>query len=174
MRSFLFGPLVRIIPIGLVFLGIQRRSARSTGRSTWWSTSCWRWWSPPGVGGGPERGALAGFILGMMFDLAAGTPLGSSALAFGLGGLVAGYVLMITPDPQWWLAALFAALGAVVGEAAIPVIKLLIGQDGWITPRLAVVLPVQAVAAAVLSPLLVPLGRWMMAVKRKKWKAIPE
>ena len=25
MRSFLFGPLVRIIPIGLVFLGIQRR-----------------------------------------------------------------------------------------------------------------------------------------------------
>jgi hypothetical protein len=110
----------------------------------------------------------------MMFDLAAGTPLGSSALAFGLGGLVAGYVLMITPDPQWWLGALFAALGAVVGEAAIPVIKLLIGQDGWITPRLAVVLPVQAVAAAVLSPLLVPLGRWMMAVKRKKWKAIPE
>ena len=74
----------------------------------------------------------------MMFDLAAGTPLGSSALAFGLGGLVAGYVVTITPDPQWWLAALFAALGAVVGEAAIPVIKLLIGQDGWITPRLVV------------------------------------
>ncbi|MCU1504330.1 MAG: hypothetical protein JWM12_3684, partial [Ilumatobacteraceae bacterium] len=53
-------------------------------------------------------------------------------------------------------------------------IKLLIGDDGWITPRLVVILPVQAVAAFVLSPVLIPLGRWCMAVKRPKWKAIPE
>lgn len=174
MRSFLLGPLVRIVPIGLVFLGIQRKVCAPYRPFDVVVDVVLCLVVGAGAGGGPERGALAGFILGMMFDLAAGTPLGSSALAFGLGGLVAGYVVTITPDPQWWLAAIFAALGAVVGEAAIPVIKLLIGQDGWITPRLAVILPVQAVAAAVLSPLLIPLGRWMMAVKRKKWKAIPE
>ncbi|MEO6157767.1 MAG: hypothetical protein ABIQ39_09070, partial [Ilumatobacteraceae bacterium] len=85
-----------------------------------------------------------------------------------------GYVITITPDPQWWLAAAFAAIAAVVGEASIPVVKLLTGEDGWITSRLMVVLPVQAVAAAVLSPLLIPLGRWCTGVKRRKWKAIPE
>jgi cell shape-determining protein MreD len=174
VRSLLSGPLVRIVPIGLVFLGIQRKVCAAYKPFDVVVDIVLALVVGAGAGGGPERGALAGFVLGMMFDLAAGTPLGSSALAFGLGGLVAGYVTTITPDPQWWLAGLFAALGAVVGEAAIPVIKLLIGQDGWITPRLAVILPVQAAAAFVLSPLLIPLGRWMMGVRRKKWKAIPE
>ena len=126
MRSFLFGPLVRIIPVGLVFLGIQRKICAQYRPFDVVVDVVLALVVSAGVGGGPERGALAGFVLGMMFDLAAGTPLGSSALAFGLGGLVAGYVVTITPDPQWWLAAMFAALGAVVGEAAIPVIKLLI------------------------------------------------
>ncbi len=136
MRSLLSGPLVRIVPIGLVFLGIQRKVCAQYRPFDVVVDIVLCLVVGAGAGGGPERGALAGFVLGMMFDLAAGTPLGSSALAFGLGGLVAGYVTMITPDPQWWLAGLFAALGAVVGEAAIPVIRLLIGQDGWITPRL--------------------------------------
>ena len=55
----------------------------------------------------------------------------------------------------------------MVGEAAIPVIKLLIGEDGWITPRL-----IRHPAGAggghlVLSPLLIRRlgGAWMMAVQ---------
>ena len=127
-----------------------------------------------GAGGGPERGALAGFVLGVMFDLGTGGPLGLSSLAFGAGGMCAGYVVTITPDPPWWLAGLFAGLGAVVGEAAVPVVKLLTGADGWVTPRLLVVLPVQAVAAFVLSVVFVPLGRWCMCVRRPKWNPIPE
>jgi hypothetical protein len=174
VRKFLLGPVVRLTPIGLIFLGIQRKVCAPYRPFDVVVDVVLALVAGAGAGGGPERGALGGFILGMMFDLAIGTPLGSSALAFGLGGLVAGYVTTITPDPQWWLAGLFASLGAVVGEGAIPVIKLLIGEDGWITPRLVVILPVQAVATAVLSPLLIPLGRWCMAVKRPKWKAIPE
>jgi cell shape-determining protein MreD len=174
VRKFLLGPVVRLIPIGLVFLGIQRKVCAPYRPFDVVVNVVLILVVGAGAGGGPQRGALAGFILGMMFDLAVGSPLGSSALAFGLGGLVAGYVTTLTPDPQWWLAGSFAAAGAVVGEGAIPVIKLLTGEDGWITPRLLVVLPVQAVAALVLSPLLIPLGRWCMAVKRRKWKAILE
>jgi cell shape-determining protein MreD len=174
VRRFLLGPVIRLIPIGLIFLGIQRKVCAPYRPFGVVIDVVLALVVGAGAGGGPERGALAGFVLGMMFDLATGSPLGSSALAFGLGGLVAGYVITITPDPQWWLACAFASLGAVVGEAAIPVIKLLVGDDGWITPRLAVILPVQAVAAGVLSPLLIPLGRWCMAIKRRKWKAIPE
>jgi hypothetical protein len=88
--------------------------------------------------------------------------------------LTSGYVVSITPDPQWWLAAIFVAIGSAVGEAAIPLVKFLTGQEGWLTNRLFVVLPVVTVAATLLSPLVVPLGRWCAGSKRYTWRAIPE
>ncbi len=127
-----------------------------------------------GAGAGSERGAFAGFALGMMYDLGVGTPLGLTALAYGLAGLTSGYVLSITPDPQWWLAAIFVAIGSAVGEGAIPVVKFLTGQEGWLTNRLILVIPIVAGAATLLSPLFVPLGRWCAGAKRRTWRAIPE
>ena len=73
-----------------------------------------------GASGGSERGAVAGFVLGVMFDLVEGTPLGSTAIAFTLGGVVAGLLALVAADPQWWLKAIFVGLGAAVGEAALP------------------------------------------------------
>ena len=109
----------------------------------------------------------------MMYDLGVGTPLGLTAFAYGLAGLTSGYVLSITPDPQWWLAAIFVAIGSAVGEAAIPVVKFLTGQEGGLTNRLFVV-PIVTAAATLLSPLFVPLGRWCAGAKRRTWRAIPE
>ena len=127
-----------------------------------------------GAGGGPERGALAGFILGLMYDFGVGTPLGLSALAYTVAGSAAGYVRIITPHAQWWLAAVFVAIGAATGELAIVATKLVVGDDGWVNARLLAVVPIVAAFAALMSPLLVPLGRWCVKVKRPKWKAIPE
>ena len=174
MRTVVLGPLVRLVPVGLIVLGFQRKVAAPYRPLDVVVDVVLALVAAAGAGGGPERGALAGFFLGLMFDLATGGPLGLSSLAFGAGGMVAGYVVTITPDPPWWLAGAFTALGATVGEAAIPVVKLLTGVDGWVTPRLLVVLPVQAVAAFVLSVVFVPVGRWCMCVKRPKWNPIPE
>ncbi len=127
-----------------------------------------------GAGAGPERGAIAGFTLGLMYDLSTGSPLGLTALVYALAGFVAGYVITLTPTPQWWLAAIFTGIGAAVGETAVPAARMLIGQDGWFTSRLFTIVPVVSVFAIVLSPLLVPLGRWCMCVKRPKWKAMHE
>jgi len=127
-----------------------------------------------GAAGGADRGAVAGFVLGLMYDASGNTPLGLMGLCYGLAGITAGYVHTITPDPQWWLASIFAAVGAVVGEAAIPFAEVITGESGWVTRELMVVLPVVGAAAFVLCPLLVPIGRWMMGVKRKKWKAMIE
>jgi cell shape-determining protein MreD len=109
-----------------------------------------------------------------MYDLATGSPLGLTALVYSLAGFVAGYVLTITPTPQWWLATIFTTIGAAAGEAAVPAGYTMIGQDGLFTARLFTVVPVVAGFALVLSPLFVPLGRWCMRVKRPKWKAIHE
>jgi hypothetical protein len=81
---------------------------------------------------------------------------------------------VVTPDPQWWLASLFAGLGAIVGETSLPVGKMITGEDGWLNADLIKIVGIVAAGALVLSPLLVPFGRWCVAVKRPKWKAMVE
>jgi rod shape-determining protein MreD len=127
-----------------------------------------------GAGGGAQRGALAGFALGALFDLRGPDVVGISALAYMLAGLVAGYVLTLTPDPQWWLAGLFATAGVAVGQLAVPGIKQVIGDEGWLDTRALWSLLVVVPFAALLSPALVPLGRWCTGMKRRKWKAMIE
>jgi cell shape-determining protein MreD len=109
-----------------------------------------------------------------MYDLATGSELGLTALVYALAGYVAGYVLTLTPTPPWWLASLFTALGAAVGETSMPIGTTLIGREGWFTTRLFTVVPVVTAFALLVSPLMVPLGRWCMCVRRPTWKAIPE
>jgi cell shape-determining protein MreD len=174
VRSLPFALITRLIPVALVILAIQRTVCATYRPAGVAVQVVLALAAGAGAGAGSERGAFAGFALGMMYDLGVGTPLGLTALAYGLAGLTAGYVLSITPDPQWWLSAIFVALGAAVGEGAIPVVKFLTGQEGWLNDRLIVVIPVVTVAATLLSPLFVPLGRWCAGAKRRTWRAIPE
>jgi len=172
--SLVQGPLLRLFSVGLILLALQRTifsDLRPAGVSLQVMLALA---AAAGAAGGPQKGALAGFVLGLMYDLAVGTPLGSSSIAMGLGGYVAGYVTSITVDPQWWLAALFTGLGAAVGESMVPVIRMFIGEEQVFEPRLGIVVAVVAAGAMVLSPLLVPLGRWCMRIKRPEWKAPKE
>jgi rod shape-determining protein MreD len=171
LASLVQGPLLRLVSVGLVVVALQRTlfsDLRPAGVSMQVVLALA---AAAGAAGGPQKGALAGFVLGLMYDLAAGTPLGSSSITMGLGGYAAGYVTSITIDPQWWLAAIFTALGAAIGEAAVPVVRAFIGEEGVFTPRLLTVVGVVAVGALVLSPALVPVGRWCLRIKRPEWKA---
>lgn len=174
MRSLPFALFTRLIPVAVVLLAIQRTVCADYRPAGVAVQVVLALAAGAGAGAGSERGAFAGFALGMMYDLGVGTPLGLTALAYGLAGLTAGYVLSITPDPQWWLAGIFVAIGSAVGEGAIPLVKFLTGQEGWLNDRLIMVIPVVTVAAALLSPLFVPLGRWCAGAKRRTWRAIPE
>ena len=127
-----------------------------------------------GAAGGSESGALAGFIMGLMWDLAEGGPLGAMSLAMATAGIVAGLLALITVDPQWWLAAIFTGLGTAVGEIMIPVVRFFIGEEDPFVARLWVIIPVVGVAGMVLSPLLVPLARWCLRIRRADWQAIAQ
>ncbi|MFN6121544.1 MAG: rod shape-determining protein MreD [Actinomycetes bacterium] len=174
MRAFLTGPLVRLFPVGLCVLAMQRTFLTELKVMDVVLQIVHAHAAGAGAGAGPERGAIAGFTLGLMYDLATGSPLGLTALVYALAGFVAGYVLTFTPTPPWWLASLFVGIGAAVGETAAPAARALIGQDGWFTSQLFTIVPVVTVFALVISPLAVPLGRWCMCVKRPKWKAMHE
>ena len=172
MRAFITGPLLRLTPVVFVVLALQRTIlSEATFRGVVMPLAL-AFAASIGAGCGSERGALAGFTVGLMYDLAAGTPLGLTALVFALAAFVAGYLLVLTPVPPWWLASLFAALGAAVGEFAQPIARTLIGSDGWIDSRLFTVVPVAFVFTLIVAPLLVPVGRWCMRVKSPRWKAM--
>jgi rod shape-determining protein MreD len=127
-----------------------------------------------GVAGGSERGAIVGFTGGVMYDLVEATPLGSGAAAMTVAGAVAGLLAYVTAQPQWWIGAAFVALGTAVGELTVPVVALFIGERDPFDPLLWKVVPISAGAAAVMSPVLVPVARWCLGQKRSEWRAPPE
>jgi cell shape-determining protein MreD len=168
--SFVQGPLVRVIPLGLVLLALQRTIFVEVQIGGVIIQIMMATAAAAGVAGGSERGAVVGFTLGLMFDLAEGTPLGSTATAMTVAGAVGGLLALIAADPHWWLEAIFTALGTAVGVAMIPLLRAFIGESEPFQRQLGVVVAVVAVAGAVLSPVLVPLGRWCLRMRRPEWK----
>jgi rod shape-determining protein MreD len=174
IAAFLQSSLVRLIPVGVLVLAlehtlfVERKVAGVTLQLVLALVAA------AGASGGSERGAVAGFVLGVMLDLAEGTPLGSTAIPFTLAGVAAGLLALIAADPQWWLKSIFIAVGAAVGEATLPVVRLFIGQQNpWPTNMARVVLVVAA-GAAVMSPVLLPLSRWCLKIRGPAWKSPAE
>lgn len=168
--SFVQGPLVRVIPVGLILLALQRTIFVEIQVGGVIVQVVMAMAAAAGVAGGSERGAIVGFTLGVMFDLAEGTPLGSTATAMTIAGAVGGLLALIAADPHWWLEAIFTALGTAAGVAMIPLLRAFIGESEPFQRQLGVVLAVVAAAAAVMSPLLVPLARWCLRMRRPEWK----
>ena len=166
--------LIRLVPVGMILLALQRTIFVEIQVGGVTIQVVLAFVVAAGAVGGSERGAVAGFTLGMMYDLIEGTPLGSTAIAFTLAGVIAGLLALVTADPQWWLSAIAALIGAAAGEALVPVVRLFIGQENpWPADMLTVV-PVVAIAAALLSPLFVPIARWCLRVRGSEWVAPTE
>ena len=126
-----------------------------------------------GVSGGPERGALVGFMFGTMFDLVLSTPLGLTALVYGLAGFVAGYVNSLTANHPWWLGSIVFAASTALATFVHPVFASWVGVDGWLTVRVVEVAVLVALFNAVLAPAAVPLMRWALVIKRRARLAPP-
>jgi len=173
LAAFVQGPLVRIIPVGMVLLALQRTIFVELQVNGVILQVMVAFAAAAGAAGGSERGAVVGFVLGVMYDLAEGTPLGSSAVAFTVAGAVGGLLALFAADPQWWLAMIFTGLGAAAGELMTPVVRLFIGESDPFDPRLREIVPIVAVGAALMSPLLVPLARWCLRMKKAEWKVPP-
>lgn len=170
LAALLNSSLTRVIPLGMLLLAIQKSlfiELQPFGVVVQvvlaFAAAC-------GAVGGPDRGAITGFVLGIMFDLSSGSPLGSSSIAMGLAGSIAGWADVIRIDTTWWLAAVFVGIGAGVGEACVPVIRRFIGEHDAFSSQILTVVPVVAVSAAILSLALVPLGRWALKIAPPEWK----
>lgn len=166
MLNVIGRPVVRMLLVGIVVLGAQTTIVADLRPFGVALQVMLLLGALSGVVGGPERGALAGFLFGILYDMTLTTPLGLAALACGLGGYAAGFVQSITVTPPRWLAALFVGIGSAVGEVAFPIAQSLVGQEGWIDGRLLTVVPVVAVGNMVLAIPLLPVARWWMRIPK--------
>jgi rod shape-determining protein MreD len=172
--ALLRSSITRIIAVGMMLLALQNTIFADMRPAGVALQVMLAFAAAAGAAGGSERGAAAGFILGLLFDLGTGGPLGASSITMGLAGYVAGYVALINIERQWWLAAIFVAVGSAVGELGVPVVRSFIGDSNVYSNRLYTVVPLVAFAAAVASPLLVPVSRWCLRLGKTEWKAPPE
>lgn len=170
LGAVLASPATRVVPIGMTLLALQKTLFIELTPFGVIVQVVMAFAASAGAVGGPERGAITGFTLGIMFDLAVGSPLGSSSITMGLAGYVAGWADLIRIDTTWWLAAIFVGVGTGTGELAVPVVRRFIGVDDAFVPDLAVIVPVVAAAGAILSVVLVPIGRWALKLERPEWK----
>lgn len=165
------GPVLRLIPVGMVLLALQRSLFVEITVAGVIVQVVLALAAAAGAAGGSERGAIAGFVLGVMYDMLEGLPIGSTAIPMTLAGVVAGLLALIVAEPHWWLAMIFTTIGAAVGEVAVPVTRLFTGTADPFEPRLALVVPVVAISAGLLSPLFVPLARWCLRIEKAEWVA---
>lgn len=170
LGALLNSSLTRVIPIGMMLLALQKTLFVELQPFGVIVQVVMAFAAAAGAAGGPERGAITGFTLGIMFDLAVGSPLGSSSIAMGIAGYVAGWADLVRIDTTWWLAAIFVGIGAGAGEASVPVVRRFIGEQDAFVPEMATIVPVVAIAAAVASIVLVPVSRWSLKLERPEWK----
>jgi rod shape-determining protein MreD len=113
--------------------------------------------------GGPERGAIAGFVIGLVFDLFLTTPFGLSALTYSLGAYVVGRIQVGMLRHSSLLPMFTVALGTAGTVVSYAVLARIFGQ-AWISwARLWRVVLVESGFSLFFAPVSLPVCRWAMA-----------
>lgn len=115
-----------------------------------------------GVIYGAEIGAVAGLIIGLMYDCVLTTPLGLASLVLGATAFIAGAFPYFVRDSSWWNKAIAVAIASAIGEILFPVAQALVGLGGWVQWRVIGVALVVAFFNLLLAPIIMPVVRWTL------------
>jgi len=119
-----------------------------------------------GIAADPERGAVVGFVCGLVADLFLQTPFGLSALVYSIAGYAVGSFGSSILRSAWWIPVLTAAVASGAGVVAFAVTGTVLGQPQLLTERLVRVALVVAIINGVLAWPMVRVTRWGLAVGR--------
>ena len=121
-------------------------------------------WTLPlaaGLLGGARFGALFGFGVGLLFDLALPTPFGLTALVCCLVGAVIGKFAERGMDAQVGpMIPVFATLSSAAAVLAFPVLAIVIGNSDLVQAPLLAIVAVVAFTNALLAIPVVGMLRW--------------
>lgn len=111
--------------------------------------------------GGVERGAIYGFVIGLIVDLFVFTPVGLSALVFGSVAWVAGHVFLDRIEESVIVASLTVGLATAIGLLLFVGLGLALGQSALSEAPITRIVIVASLVNAMLSPLLMTMAHWM-------------
>jgi len=115
-----------------------------------------------GYAAGPERGAVFGFVAGLVTDLFLPTPYGLSALVGCLLGYGTGLATRGLVRTSWWLPPVVAAAATAAGMVGYAILGAVLGQPGMLRAYLAPAIAVEAPAAALLAIPVVRMVAWAL------------
>jgi rod shape-determining protein MreD len=111
---------------------------------------------------GSEVGAIAGLVLGLMYDCVLNTPLGLCSLVFGGAAAAAGVLPYFFREPSLWLKILAVAAATLVAEMVFPFALTMVGIDGWVRPRMFLVAFIVTLINVIISPVALVVSRWTL------------
>ena len=115
-----------------------------------------------GVVYGSEIGALAGLIIGLMYDSVLTTPLGLASLVLGATAYIAGAVPYFVRDATWWSKIIAVAMASAIGELLFPIAQAMVGYGGWVERRAFIVALVVGGVNLVFAPLMLLITKWTL------------
>ena len=104
-----------------------------------------------GYAAGPDRGAVFGFITGLVADLFLPTPFGLSALVGCLLGFATGIATRGLVRSSWWLPPVVAAAATAAGMGAYAILGAVLGDPAMLRTYLVPALVVGTPSAALLA-----------------------
>lgn len=116
---------------------------------------------------GPEAGAIVGFLAGLGFDLFLATPVGLSALAYGLTAYVVGVLQGGVLRAPRWFTPVIGALGGLAGGLLFVSIGLLAGVNGVHGNRAFGTILIAAVYDGLLAPFVFMLAGAVLRERRE-------
>lgn len=115
-----------------------------------------------GLVAGSERGAVVGFLAGLLTDVFLPTPLGLTALTFALVAFAVGMVQSSIVRSAWWITPVVAFLASAAGVLLYVLLGAILGRSQFVGLHALVVAGVAGGLNAVLSPLVVKAMAWAM------------
>lgn len=112
--------------------------------------------------GGSQRGAVVGFVVGLLTDLFLQTPIGLSALTYTVVGFAMGSLRAAVVDAAPWLVPVGAISGSALAVVGFALLEAIMGQPAVLHHGLAVVVLVVGVVNAVLALPSSRVLRWAM------------
>ena len=119
-----------------------------------------------GLARGRETGAVAGFVVGLMYDMVLTTPLGVGAAVFAGVGYLAGYAHSFVHEANWWSRMVLSAGASAAGMILMPFALAVVGVDGVLTFRVIGIAFVVAVFNGLFSWPFERLCRWALTEPR--------
>ena len=115
-----------------------------------------------GLARGSDTGAIAGFIVGLLYDMVLTTPMGLCAAVFATVGYLAGLGQSLVYAPTWWSRMILASVASAVGMVLLPIASTVTGATGILNPHVLFVALIVGLFNAALSLPVERLCRWAL------------